>query len=158
MTTRSTHAHPVMLAVAVLASAAVACGSATRGEGAASSSVVPSSAAPSAPTTSAAGGSTSPGPSLSATFPPTPTSTSATATRTLTGTAFRAAEPVCIGLRTGGMTYELTGAAALRLASGGGGYGQQLGRIRVLGHLAPATTASHCMMGPIFVVSTLTRL
>lgn len=101
-------------------------------------------------------------------LPPTPAPTSSGAPtsgaptsgggrRTLTGTAYVGAEPSCVGLRAGGDSYELTG-EPVRALDRGGGYGQPLGRVRVVGHLAPMTMMSHCMMGRIFVVQTFTRL
>ena len=89
---------------------------------------------------------------------PTPSSapTSPAASQTLIGTAYQGAEPGCIGLRVGATSYELTGNPVTTLPHDG--YGQTLGRVRVTGHLAPPTLASHCMMGRIFDVDTLTKL
>lgn len=75
---------------------------------------------------------------------------------TLIGTAYQGAEPSCIGLRVGTTSYELTGNAVANLPHDS--YGQALGRFRVVGHLAPPTLASHCMMGRIFDVDTLSKV
>lgn len=76
--------------------------------------------------------------------------------QTFIGTAYQGAEPGCVGLRVGNTSYELTGKPVSRLPQRG--YGQTLGRVRVVGHFARPTLVSHCMMGRIVVVDTLTKL
>lgn len=89
------------------------------------------------------------------TVPPTP-APSVGNIRTFVGIAYEGPEPGCVGLRVGAVSYELTGPSVGTLLPGD--LGRPLGRVRVVGRFAPPSLASHCMIGRIFEVTTLTKL
>lgn len=72
--------------------------------------------------------------------------------RTLTGHLVEAVESSCVVLRTAdGDTFTLVGPAARLLAASGGG-----AELTVRGRVEPEML-SHCMQGPVFVVTEVVR-